>query len=120
MRISHLRLSFLKVKKASACKAKSEQISSNKIILRGFVLVSHRCQWISVLNFPSGSLKKLSSVSERFFSIQECMTVLLFCRTVIYSAKERYFPKKKKPQTIIPQVLIQGVVKEILFLCLPW
>jgi len=49
------------------------------------------------------------------------MIALFFFRTVTYSAEEMVFSNKKKiPQTIISQVLIYGVARQILFLSLPW
>lgn len=47
--------------------SKSEQTSSSKVVLRGFLLVSPWHQWIFMFNLKGSSLNLLSSVSERFF-----------------------------------------------------
>lgn len=47
--------------------SKSEQTSSSKIVLRGFLLVSPWHQWIFMFNLKGSSLNLLSSVSKRFF-----------------------------------------------------
>lgn len=68
MRISYLSVHFLTAKKAPVSKAKNENTSSSKIILRGFVLISHWHQWILVLNSKENYLKMQSSLSERIFN----------------------------------------------------